>query len=108
MSFTDEPWETPEHELDAEDFCKVCLIDLNEPGAEKVKDKCKLPVRRTPGGPYNRNALRAAAAALAGARGGVKGVPPEVKRKAARACVRLMREAGINVGESLLRIAGMD
>ena len=104
MPFTDAAWESPESRLDAADYCAVCLIDLNE-GREKVKGNCKLPVRSTPGGPYNRNALRAAAAALAGARGGLD-APPEAKRSAARRLVRLMREAGINVGESLLRMAG--
>ena len=75
--------------------------------AQKVKDACKLPVRSRPGGQYNRNALRAAAAALAGARGGLKGVSAQDRRKAARRVVRLMREAGINAGPSILRIAGM-
>lgn len=106
MPFTDEPWESPETQLSASDFCKVCLVDLNPKGAEKVKARCYLPVRRSPGAPYNRNALRAAAAALMGARGGVK-IPAAEKRRAARKLVRLMREAGMSVGEGILRLAGM-
>lgn len=106
MPFTNVPWSSPESDLDAGDYCAVCLIDTNPAGAQKVKGNCKLPVRSRPGGPYNRNALRAAAAALAGARGGVQ-APAEERRKAARRLVRLMREAGIDVGESLLRIAGV-
>ena len=105
MPFTDTPWENPQSRLNTNDYCAVCLIDLNPSGQPKIKANCKLPVRSTPGGAYNRNALRAAAAALAGARGGVQ-APANAKRKAARKLVRLMREAGITVGESLLRIAG--
>lgn len=105
-AFSDAPWSSPESKLEVGDFAKVCLIDLNEPGEEKVKGKLKLPIRSTPGGPVNKNALRAAAAALAGARGGVN-APAEAKAKAARTLVRLMREADIEVGDSLLRMAGM-
>lgn len=106
LRFTDEPWETPRSDLSAEDYCAVSLIDMNPPGAPKVKARCKLPVRKTPGGPINRNALRAAAAAIMGARGGLK-VPPDVKREAARKLVRLMLQAGIRPGEGLLRLAGL-
>jgi 2'-5' RNA ligase len=106
-AFSDAPWSSPESKLEVGDFAKVCLIDLNEPGEEKVKGKLKLPIRSTPGGPVNKNALRAAAAVLAGARGGVN-APAEAKSKAARTLVRLMREADIEVGDSLLRMAGME
>ena len=102
-TFTDEPWSTPESDLDASDFCAVCLIDTNDPGADKIKAKCKLPVRRRRGGPIYRAALRNAAARLFQ----LKGVPPKEKRKAARKLVRLMRQAKINVGETVLRLAGM-
>ncbi len=47
MPFTDEAWSSPESSLSAEDFAKVCLIDLNPPGKEKVKGLCRLPVRNT-------------------------------------------------------------
>jgi len=53
MPFTNEPWDDPATELDANDYCAVCLVDTNEPGAEKIKANCKLPVRRRPGAPYN-------------------------------------------------------
>lgn len=102
MPFTNSPWASPESELDAKDFCAVCLIDLNEEGESKVKGKCYLPVRRRPGAPYNINALRNAAARLPQTK-----VPPEAKRKAARRLVRLMREAGIQPGQATLRLAGM-
>jgi hypothetical protein len=86
-------------------YCQCCLIDLNS-GGEKVKDQCKLPVRATPGGPYNVNAMSAAAAALAGARGGVN-APAAKKKSVARRLVRLYREADREPPPALLRVAGM-
>ncbi len=104
MPFTKESWSTPEGDLEAGDFCSVCLIDLNPAGADKVKGKCYLPVRRTPDGPYNVNALQNAAGRIFQ----VVGVPPDAKRTAAAKLVSLMREAGMTVGSlSLLRLAGM-
>jgi len=105
MTFTDAAWSSPQSNLDASDYCSVCLVDLNESGETKVKAKCKLPVRSRPGGPYNRSALRAAAAALAGARGGVD-IPAAEKRRAARRLVRLMAAAGITPGDSIKKLAG--
>lgn len=106
MPFSNKPWGSIAESdyRDAEQFCAACLIDLNEPGQEKVKAKCKLPVKE-PGGAYNRNAIHAAAAALAGARGGVD-APPEEKRKAARRLIRLYREMDEEPPESLRRMAG--
>jgi len=89
--------------LGAEDYCACCLIDENEPRTEKVKERCKLPVRRGPGAPYNIVAMRAAAAALLGARGGVD-APAEAKQKAARKLVRLFREAKLDPPEGLVRM----
>ena len=37
MRFSDEPWKSPESDLDAQAFCKVCLVDLNEPGESTLK-----------------------------------------------------------------------
>lgn len=106
MPFSNKPWGSISEAdyRDAEHFCSACLIDLNEPGKEKVKAKCKLPVKE-PGGAYNRNAIHAAAAALAGARGGVD-APPAEKAKAARKLIRLYREMDEEPPESLVRIAG--
>ncbi|HPC93149.1 MAG TPA: hypothetical protein PLJ74_12990 [Myxococcota bacterium] len=99
MPFTDAPWSSPESELSAEDYCAVCLIDLNE-GEEKVKGKCKLPVRSTPNGPYNKNAIRNAIARINQVQ-----APPEERRKAARKLRRLAAEAGIQTGDTLERLA---
>lgn len=106
MPFSNKPWGSiseSDYE-DAEAFCAACLIDLNPSGKEKIKSLCKLPVKE-PNGTYNRNAIHAAAAALAGARGGVD-APPEAKRKAARKLIRLYREMNEEPPESLRRIAG--
>lgn len=103
--FTSKPWDGPriQASLDAADYCAVCLIDINE-GRDKVKANCKLPVRATPGGPYNINAIRNAMARIFQ----VRGVPADEKRKAARRLVRLARQAGIEVtSRALLRLAGL-
>ena len=103
MPFTNVPWESPESALAAAEFCAVCLIDLNKSGADKIKANCKLPIRSTPGGPFNRNALRNAAARIFQ----MVDVPPDEKRKAASRLVGLMKEAKIVVGsDALLRLAG--
>ncbi len=101
-SYTDEPWESPESELTAEQFCSICLVDLNT-GDEKIKANCKLPVRSRPGGPINRAALRNAASRIFQ----MVGVPPDAKRAAARKLLNLMADAGIETqSEALLRLAG--
>jgi len=103
MKFTNASWSTPESNLTPEQFCSVCLIDANEKGQDKVKSKCKLPIRSRPGGPINKAALRNAAGRIFG----TKGVSAEAKAKAARSLVRYMRAAGIEVtSEKLLQLAG--
>lgn len=106
MPFTNAPWDggAVESGQSAEAFCRCCLIDANE-GGEKSKAACKLPIRSTPGGPYNTNAIAAAAAALAGARGGVD-ASPELKRRAARKLLSLYSELGRPAPDALKRIAG--
>lgn len=89
--FTDAPWSTPEADLTAEQYCSVCLVDMNEPGADKVKSMCKLPVRSSPGAPINRNALRNAASRMPQ----MTGVSPEKKARAKRLMDSMMKDAGI-------------
>ncbi len=105
MPFSDRPWGSISESdyQDANTFCAACLIDLNPPGKDKVKSKCKLPIKE-PSGAINRNAVHAAAAALAGARGGVQ-APSEEKRKAARKLLRLYSEMNEEPPESLRRLA---
>jgi len=106
MPVSNKPWGNVSESdyRDAAAFCRACLIDLNRSGEEKTKAKCKLPVRE-PSGALNRNAVHAAAAALAGARGGVA-APPDAKRAAARRLLRLYGELGDEPPESLRRMAG--
>lgn len=106
MPFTRVPWSNPESDLEADDFCACCLVDINESGADKIKTNCKLPVRSTPGGAYNINGMQAAYAALSGARGGVKGLSAADRRRAARKLRSLYREAGLEVPDGLNRMAG--
>lgn len=91
---------------DAKDYCAACLIDLNPRGEEKKKDLCKLPVRepKKMGARLNRNAVRAAANVLAGARGGVD-APEGEKRKAARKLRRLYDEIGEEAPEAVTNLA---
>jgi len=77
---------------------------LNESGKDKVQSLCKLPYKE-PGGAINRNALGAASAALAGARGGLKGVPPAAKKAAARKLRAAYGEAKMDVPDSLKSMA---
>lgn len=92
---------------DADEYCEACLIDLNPPGDEKTKERCKLPVRepRSMGGRLNRSAVHAAAVVLAGGRRGVK-APATKKREAARALVRLYGELGEDPPDSVRALAG--
>lgn len=105
MPFSRDTWESPESSLDADAFCSVCLIDENPSGEDKVKGNCKLPVRSSPGAPYNVKAMQAAWGALMGARGGVEAAP-EQKRKAARKLMSLYQEARLPVPTAMRRMSG--
>ena len=98
---TDKPWDGSAARFkDAAEYCRACLVNENTgPSENWTKDKCHLPVRE-PGGAVNVNGLHAAAAALAGARGGVK-IPPAEKAKAARKLRGLYRQAGEDIPDSL-------
>lgn len=105
MAVTSKPWDgSASRWPDTASFCKSCLIDLNEAGKDKVQSNCKLPIRE-PNGDVNSNALGAAAAALAGARGGLKGVPPAAKKAAARKLRAAYGEAKMDVPDSLKSMA---
>lgn len=69
-----------------EQWHAACLIHIHD-GPPTSKSQCKLPVK-TPDGALNRNGVHAAAAALAGARGGLKGVSDQERTKAANALKR--------------------
>ncbi len=89
----------------AQRLCFYSLINDNiVPKGQWVMDACKLPVYE-PNGDLNRNAVHAAAAALAGARGGVRS-SPQAKRAAARKLVGLYGQLKEPVPDSIRRLAG--
>ena len=102
---------TPWSNFDASDYktasayADACLINLNTgPRGEWTKDKLFLPVRE-PNGSVNVHGMAAAAAVLAGARGGVD-VPLAAKQAAARKLIALYRGASMNAPQSLKDLAG--
>ena len=106
-SFSRAPWDAGQvsGSQDANAYCACCLIDANPPGEPRTKDNCKLPVKSTPGGAVNLNALHAAAVVLAGGRGGVSASSAD-KKSAARKLIRLYQQAGEVPPASLRRAAG--
>ncbi|HEY9076978.1 MAG TPA: hypothetical protein VIO61_10615 [Anaerolineaceae bacterium] len=103
MAISDKPWSRfEESDYTPEQWYEACLIKPQK-SEYTAKTQAKLPVRE-PDGTLNRNGIHAAAAALAGARGGVKATPEE-KRKAARVLLRLYRELEEEPPESIKRIA---
>ena len=90
-SFTDTPWQSPKSQLEANDYCAVCLVDENTVGEDKIKEKCHLPVRSKPGAPYSRGAIRNAAARLSSTQ-----MSAESKASARRKLIRLAQAAGID------------
>lgn len=103
MAISNKPWSNftaADYTLEA--WHRACLVHEHD-GPPTAKSQCKLPVRE-PDGTLNRNAVHAAAAVLAGARGGVK-TSAENKRRAARALVRLYRELDETPPETIRRLA---
>lgn len=104
-SVSDKPWGniTAASYATPNAYCAASLIDLNT--GEKSKALCKLPIKE-PGGAINRAAVHAAAAVLAGGRGGVQ-APQDEKVKAAKRLVSIYRnDLNEDPPESLVRLAG--
>lgn len=99
---TNKPWDGSPSRFTDEQYQRSCLIDRG--GDDPVKQRCSLPVRE-PNGDVNRNAVHAAAAALAGGRGGVQ-ASAEQKASAARKLIRLYGELDEDPPDSLRRMAG--
>lgn len=104
MNVSHKPWS----QFSASDYTdaqyeRACLIDRG--GSSTAKERCSLPVRE-PDGTLNANGVHAAAAALAGAHGGLKNVTPAQKRAAARKLVSLYRQIGDTPPDSISRLAG--
>jgi hypothetical protein len=104
-SVSEKPWsDYKESDYTPEQWHNACLIHQHE-GAPTSKSQCKLPVK-TPDGTLNRAGVHAAAAALAGARGGVD-ASDEEKRKAKKSLFRLYSELGEKPTDSLKQ-SGID
>ena len=103
MAISEKAWSRfSESDYNDDQWYEACLI---KPAKSEytAKAQAKLPVLE-PDGTLNRNGVHAAAAALAGAWGGVKATPEE-KRKAARALLRLYRELEEEPPETIKRLA---
>ena len=86
MSISEKPWsDYTSADYTIEQWHAACLIHQHQ-GLPTSKGQCKLPVK-TPNGTLNRAGVHAAAAALAGARGGVNATPIE-KAIAGKALLR--------------------
>lgn len=98
-AISEEPWSNfSASDYTIEQWRRACLITM--PGGDpEAKSTYKLPVR-TPSGAVSRAGVHAAAAALAGARGGVD-APASEKAKAARALRGLYRQLGDTPPDSL-------
>lgn len=99
VAVSDKPWsQFSASDYTIEQWRRACLLKM--PGGDpNSKSTYKLPVRE-PGGALNRNGVHAAAAALAGARGGTSA--PAGAKAAARSKLRgLYRQLGEEPPESL-------
>jgi hypothetical protein len=102
MHISEEPWSNySESDYTLEQWHRACLIHLHD-GPPTSKGQCKLPVR-TPSGALNKNGVFAAAAALAGARGGVN-APADAKAKAARSLASMYNQFGKKAPPSVMSL----
>ncbi len=95
------PWsDFTEADYTLEQWHAACLIHLHT-GPPTSKAQCKLPIK-TPTGAVNQNGVFAAAAALAGARGGVN-APESEKASAAKTLIRLYGQMNKKPPPSLMQ-----
>lgn len=117
VAVSEKPWsDYKASDYSLEQWHASCLIHMHEGSGEYTKSDCKLPVK-TPDGTINRNGVHAAAAALAGARGGVN-ASPEQKASAARALKSLyskldedppdsLKQSALGIGEEFIQHYGV-
>lgn len=105
MGVTSKAWDRSASRWpDTASFCDCCAINTNTgPREDWVQSACKLPFCE-PNGDINTNALGAASAALAGARGGVAASVSD-KKKAAKKLMSAYREAKMDPPDSLKNMA---
>jgi HK97 family phage prohead protease len=99
---TRKPWVSSPARFEDGEYERSCLIVREGDGP--VAERCSLPVLE-PNGDVNANALAHAAAVLAGARGGLRNVSPDVKAAAARKLMRLYNQAEIDAPTSVRKAA---
>lgn len=103
---SEKPWsDYTASDYSIEQWHNACLIHQHD-GAPTSKSQCKLPVK-TPNGAVNRNAIHSAAAALAGARGGVH-ASSEEKASAAKSLIRLYHQMDEEPPPSLMRHSSVE
>jgi hypothetical protein len=103
---SEQPWSNyTAADYSIEQWHSACLIHLHD-GPPTSKSQCKLPVK-TPGGVVNKNGVHAAAAALAGARGGVH-ASSEQKASAARALRGYYNQMNEKPPPSLMKHSDID
>jgi hypothetical protein len=103
MAVSHTPWgQFSQSDYNDEQWQRACVLDRGT--GNTAKERYALPVRE-PDGTVTVNGVHAAAAVLAGARGGVT-APPDAKRAAARKLVSLYSEIGDTPPPSLTKLAG--
>jgi len=103
---SEKPWsDYTSADYSVEQWHNACLIHQHD-GAPTSKSQCKLPVK-TPNGAINRNGVHAAAAALAGARGGVHASSDE-KSSAAKSLIRFYHQMDEEPPPSLMRHSSVE
>jgi HK97 family phage prohead protease len=102
VAMTGKGWDGSPARFTDEQYQRSTL--LCRPGNASPKERCSLPVLE-PDGSLNTTALGAAAAALSGARGGLRDVSPALKAAAARKLVRYYNQAGQTPPPGLVALA---
>lgn len=103
---SDAAWDgSPSNWKDTPSYCDSCAINMNTGNRDTwVQSKCKLPYK-FPNGAISTVSIATCAAALAGARGGLKDVSPADKKKAAKTLMGAYSEAKMPPPPSLKNMA---
>lgn len=102
-SVSQKPWSNYQpSDYTIEQYHAACLIH-NHDGPPTSKTQCKLPIK-TPDGTVNKNGVFAAAAALAGARGGVN-ASSDQKASAAKTLINHYKKIGATPPPALTQMA---
>jgi hypothetical protein len=107
-SFDDSEWSgSASNWPTAAEYCSDCLVDLNEAGSEKTKEKCHLPYRKPGSTKINKGALKAIGA---GARSVTESnIPSDEKKKVASWVIRHWKAAfGTTAPKAMYSMAGME